>query len=425
MKNHGWPDFINTTTGKNTKERVLEAAKLVNGAIRLSGSVQSLDPVVLKNIKRDNISEHQRLQLAAKADEVGANSHSEIILGLPGDSLDAHVQSLRTIVNAGFKNVYTWQLMLLPGSELATDETRTEYGVVTKYRIMRRCYGHFSVRGIPVVASEIEETCVANSTLAFDDYLACRRLHLIIATFHNDAAFVSMLKLLRMLGIPPFDWLHLMANTTVDGRLQEVFESFERQTRDELWDDFDAAAEFADRKENVLRYIDGEIGNNVLWLHRTLALTSYTHELAQFGRDTARSLLHSRQKLSPDVDQFIQDAVTYVSCRLSNIFFEREKPVRATLHYDLPAFEAAAAPSSLHDYLLPGPTAHSFVLNRSQEDMIARYLGIYGPSMVGVSRMVMKLYVNKLFRRAVRGDEARVAGDDVYLISGLQDSMGA
>ena len=51
QEQYNWPDYIHCDTGKNNKERVLNAAKLVNGAIRLSGSVQSLNPDVLKNIK--------------------------------------------------------------------------------------------------------------------------------------------------------------------------------------------------------------------------------------------------------------------------------------------------------------------------------------------------------------------------------------
>ena len=34
------------------KERVLEAAKIVQGAMKLAGSVQSLDPDIQQNIKK-------------------------------------------------------------------------------------------------------------------------------------------------------------------------------------------------------------------------------------------------------------------------------------------------------------------------------------------------------------------------------------
>lgn len=426
MDRHGWPEYINTTTGKNNKERILEAARLVRGALRLSGSVQSLDQEVLKNIKRSNISEQQILELAMKASELNANSYSEIILGLPGDSMRAHFDSVRTIVNAGFNNVFTWQLMLLPGSELCTRETRRQYGMVTKFRVLPRCYGHFTVRGEPIVASEIEEVCVANQTLPFDDYLACRRLHLVIAIFYNDTVFKALVKLLKLLGETPFRWLEVMALSPVQGRLKEVFDSFERQTRAELWDDFDALAEFSSLRKTVDRYIAGELGNNLLFIHKTMALTRYIEEVTRFAGETLRTVLHEEGWLTVDVNEFIEDALMYAVCRVQNIFFNRQEPVRATLRYNIPAFEDAHQPSTLADYAHPFPRAYRFALDPNQEDILSRYQAIYGTSLVGISRMLMKLYVSKLFRSAVPDEgteEPSRREASAYVISGLQESL--
>ena len=52
QKKSGWPKYINVATGKNNKERVLEAAKILNGALSLAGSVQSLDKNILEKIQR-------------------------------------------------------------------------------------------------------------------------------------------------------------------------------------------------------------------------------------------------------------------------------------------------------------------------------------------------------------------------------------
>ena len=90
----GWPDHINTSTGKNKKERVLEVARIVGGKIVLSGSVQSLDLDVLENIKRKNISPDELMELAKEAENVDANSYCELILGLPGETRDSHCRTM-------------------------------------------------------------------------------------------------------------------------------------------------------------------------------------------------------------------------------------------------------------------------------------------------------------------------------------------
>ena len=51
QEKYGWPNYINVATGKNVKHRILETSKIIGGALRLSGSVQSLDPKVQENIK--------------------------------------------------------------------------------------------------------------------------------------------------------------------------------------------------------------------------------------------------------------------------------------------------------------------------------------------------------------------------------------
>ena len=86
--------------------------------MRLSGSVQTLDSDVLNNIKRSNISGDDLMQLAVEAAEIDADSRSEIILALPGESLKSHFQTIKTVADSGFNHVNTYQLMMLPGTEI-------------------------------------------------------------------------------------------------------------------------------------------------------------------------------------------------------------------------------------------------------------------------------------------------------------------
>jgi radical SAM superfamily enzyme YgiQ (UPF0313 family) len=112
---HGWLEYITVATGKNKMERVLEAARIVRGRMRLTGSVQSLDPEVQRNICRSNVDAQCLVLLACQANELGTNSTAEVILGLPGDSAEKHFKSIEGLIDAGFSEVRMYQLMLLPG----------------------------------------------------------------------------------------------------------------------------------------------------------------------------------------------------------------------------------------------------------------------------------------------------------------------
>ena len=166
---YNWPEYIQCDTGKNNKPRVLSAARLVKGAIRLSGSVQSLDTDVLKNIKRSNISGDSLMELAVEAAEIDADSRSEIILGLPGESLKSHFQTINTVIDARFNHVNTYQLMMLPGTEIDSPEVRQKFDMNTRYRILPRCFGYYNILDKQIVAAEIEEVCVSTNTLSFED----------------------------------------------------------------------------------------------------------------------------------------------------------------------------------------------------------------------------------------------------------------
>ncbi|MDX1429584.1 MAG: cobalamin-dependent protein, partial [Rhodothermales bacterium] len=131
-----YPKYINVATGKNKKERILEAASLVRGAMKFAGSVQSLDPAVQENIKRKNISADQIMDMAIKSSEIGANTYSEVILGLPGDSLDAHFRTLETLVDSGFNTICMYTLMMLTGTEMGTEAVRRQYGMQVRYRVI-------------------------------------------------------------------------------------------------------------------------------------------------------------------------------------------------------------------------------------------------------------------------------------------------
>ena len=54
------------------------------------------------------------MEMALNANNIGANSYSEVILGLPGDSFNSHKKSLKTLIESSFNTISMYQLMMLP-----------------------------------------------------------------------------------------------------------------------------------------------------------------------------------------------------------------------------------------------------------------------------------------------------------------------
>ena len=401
---YNWPDYIQCDTGKNNKPRVLSAAKLVKGAMRLSGSVQTLDSDVLNNIKRSNISGDDLMQLAVEAAEIEADSRSEIILALPGESLKSHFQTINTVIDARFNHVNTYQLMMLPGTEIDSPETRKKFEMKTRFRVLPRCFGYFEVLQKQVVAAEIEEVCISTNTLSFEDYVKCRIMHLLIHIFHNDGLFDSALKFIKFLKLSPYKWLELLFQENMTGGVKELFEKYEEDTRQELWLNRDELLHNTQNPGVIDSYISGEIGYNLLFLHKAIAISKFVPELKKFAKLTLEKLLIENKKDTKENLDFLNDALNYDACCITNLFANAGKIPTTNIKYDIRKF-ISEKNIIIEKLLFPKPVTFSFILDDYQKDIIKRSLELYGNTDLGISRTITKVFVKKILRNGLNTSE--------------------
>lgn len=415
QEKYGYPQYIVCATGKNQKERILEAASLVNGAIRVSGTIQSLDPTVLANVKRSNINADEIVKLGLAANKMGANSYSDIILGLPGDSTERHFSSIRAVVDAEFNFLSLYQLMMLPGTELASDESVKKWEMIERYRALPRCYGHFDLFGEEINACEIERICVGNSTMSFDDYLECRRMHLVVNIFYNDGVFREALRLVRVSGLPVFEWLKLIFNDQRNARLNALMARFVEETRNELWPDRTEFRRFTRDRESTKKLISGEIGANLLFKYKSLALLDYTNEMRDVAGACLRELFEA-YGADPAVRELGDELVMYGHARFTNIFdIESRAPIERSFKFDVVSFVGDEVARDAEAYRLDTPIEYRFAHTDDQLELIADYLKIYGKTLPGLSRILTKVYIRRLYREptAVRSVAPLRRGDAV------------
>ena len=108
-----YPHKLLTTTGKNNKKKIIESIKSLSNSLSLSMSVQSMDDQVLKNIKRDNISKDVMLELAPVIKENNMNTVAEVILGLPGETYQSHLETIRKLISAKLDDVIYLYLSII------------------------------------------------------------------------------------------------------------------------------------------------------------------------------------------------------------------------------------------------------------------------------------------------------------------------
>ena len=401
QKEYGWPEYINVATGKNVKHRILETSKIIGGALRLSGSVQSLDPEVQENIKRKNISAEGLMDLALSASEIGANSYSEIILGLPGDSLKKHFNTVKTVIEAGFNNIYLFQLMLLPGSEMSTKESVEKFGMEVQYRVLPRCYGNFIAKDEEIVSAEIEQISVASNTLPYEDYLTCRYLHLIVTIFYNDGIFSSLLKFLKQKKLSIWRWIELLKDLERGNNFNTVCEDFIDATKNELWDKSDDLWKFVKQDGIVKKYIDGELGNNLLFTYKSTAITNAIDDLADLAKSATLKLLSENNLDTSMNKEFVQDCVKYHRHSIKNIFYKFNEVTIDNFNFDIKMYLDDHEIDDLNKFRFKTRKELKFILGEKQIELIKNFIKTFGDSKVGISRILSRVYVKKLFRSGI------------------------
>jgi len=324
----GWPETIEVSTGKNRKERVLEAVQRTNGAIRFGPALQTTDPQTLRNIKRSNISETVLMEMARAATELDQRSYTELILNLPGDTVASHLRSIRAAMEAGMQRIKMYPLVLLPGTEMASEAARREFGLQTRFRVFPQCHGtyRFSESSFPSV--EIGELVVASSSMTFEEYLACKRFELSVEIFYNDIYLQEIHGLMRALGLPMFEFVRRChaAFETFPAELKALYAALEHSVRDNLWESRDACLEHFRDPAHLEAYAREEYKNSLGTL-KAIALLEQIEPLLVVARHALNDSLAEAEVNRPPLDEFVEELIEYSRLRRRRLLDSALEPV--------------------------------------------------------------------------------------------------
>ena len=167
LKTH-YPERIRPAWAKNSSEKILPIAKQLQeggvlGAVTLA--VQSLDTNTLDIMKRANIKFDSFGELTATFRENNIPTYTELIMGLPGETLETFKQGLENIAHTKIDAVFIYHCSVLPNAPMNIPEYRKKYGIkVVKSPIM---LVHSSIhnRGI----QEFEYLATENNTCSLDE----------------------------------------------------------------------------------------------------------------------------------------------------------------------------------------------------------------------------------------------------------------
>ncbi len=402
MRQYGYPKNIVASTGKNRKERILECAEILGGALRINAAVQSLDKQVLVNIKRNNISYDTLVSMSQRASGTESNTFSEVILALPMDSKAKHFDTVCKLVDTGLNQIRIFTLMVIDGAELGTDKERNTWNLKTRFRVIPRSFGAYRFGNETLKSVEIEEVCVENDTLSFNDYVECRRFAFTVALFYNDRSFIEIAGLLRHAGWSVSEWLvfvndNLPADCT---RLHGVYSDFVAETITELWESAEMLENHIKKDEGALEsYIRGEAGNTVLLTNQARAYQECVEELNQAAFTCLRQFIARKGAGRVHIDEHFLHQLERYSLAKKKDLLDVDSVTEEQLDYDFDALESsdfAGIPTER------APALYRFAYLPWQKELLRDQMQRFGTTPQGWCKILSRTPIKKMHRRPVR-----------------------
>lgn len=373
-----WPSFVDASPGKNRKDKIKKVIEILNGTIAVGASIQTSDKEVLKNIRRENINLDACKEYIsfARTAYPSALSFTDIILGLPGDTMEKHFNSILYSLEMGVSNIKTYQAMLLLGSELELNDTREKFKIKTRYRVIPGCIGEYHFGNKIIRIMELEEIIVETDTLSTQDYINSRVFDLLLDVYYNGCICEEIFKILTPLKIFEnlkyiYEHMDLFPKT-----IQELIVKFKKKTADDIYLSKEVAYNHIFKDEIFKLYEDGTFGTN--------ELITYKYLLHHEFEDLIKILIQVL-KLNTNIDKdYLDDLGRFVIYRKKN-FYEILEPFVKNFSYDI-------------DNKLKQDVMYRFYHTPEQIDYINSNLKAWEKSSRGIAGMIQKSNTKPMFR---------------------------
>ncbi len=183
-KEYGNPKAVEIAFAKHSPDRVFSINKKLyeNGMSRgATLSMQSLDPVALKNIGRENITKEKFSRLLQLYAENHIPSYTELILGLPGETYESFCEGIEYLLENGQHNsIHVFYCEILPNALMGSQEYMKKHKIKSLER-------SFSLRN-GMDSAGIDGTShivVSTDTMNVEDYLKAVLYAHTVQVFHN------------------------------------------------------------------------------------------------------------------------------------------------------------------------------------------------------------------------------------------------
>ena len=193
--NNGYPYRTGWSWAKNQQSEVVGIAKKLiksghfnNG---LTISLQSMDENTLKTIKRSNMGINKINEIFAECRKDGVPLNVELILGLPGETLQTWENTMYGVFEVGqHDSVEVWQAQILENAEMNLSQRK-------EFNIRGQMVLDYFPNGLDNEAPEFSEIVTSTSTMSLEDMVEGYKLSWFLITWHTGGFSQYVSRFLR------------------------------------------------------------------------------------------------------------------------------------------------------------------------------------------------------------------------------------
>jgi radical SAM superfamily enzyme YgiQ (UPF0313 family) len=386
QQQHDWPKTMTVWTGKNSKERVIDATRLLGRSLNISMAVQSMDQLVQKNIKRDNISMNDYRAIAENLADEGRPQFADLIMLLPGETLESQLKGFDELLDTRIDRMLAYNLAMLHGTPYKDDKNYIEkYGYKTKFRLVVRNFSVIEGQAI----FDVEEVAIASKDFSFADFVKARKYLLIIDLCFNSGLFKPLQRYLLQRQCKISTWIRSLYNEheQFSPEISAIFKSFELDTAQELWDSEEELVTHYSNAENYQNLLDGNCGRNVLYSHRVIMLLDHLKPWVDLVFERT---LHLFEQIEGDLeDSTIEELsslqkyiiATATDCKS---VYEVEKTFTVDIAHDILKWIKSENNDLLEGYAFLDPLPIRFYFNEREKQMLVEDFNRFGSSIGGI-----------------------------------------
>ena len=393
QEKYNWPRTVTTCTGKNSKERVIEATKLLGDTLSVTMSVQSMDEDVLKNIKRDNIRLDDYRAITEELARKKRTRNAEVIAPLPGETLESFYKGVADLLDTKVRRIQCHTLTPIYGTVYKDDENfikKFEYK--SKFRLVIRNFTTIEDHHI----FDVEEAAIATKDMSFDDYTKMRQYMFVVELCSNCEVFEPLLYFLEQNSIKASEWINEIYQNLhkLPESIKEVFESFNQETIDELWDSEEALIEHYSKPENYRLLIEGKRGNNVIFKHRIWLYSQMTETWINTVFEISKKfILNSLGNNAGGCVEELDALKVFIVGTASECYSPDtlDTTFTAKIKYNILEWMDSADGSLLENFSTPTPITLNFLHSVENKRLLADGFTRYGTDLVGMVKLVQRL----------------------------------